>query len=180
MIPIEYPFSEGLSSMLFTTLPLISEKAGRLPLLRERVPLLSAIVASYQVLWLGAFPGLNHRERPAQVMADFWLENKGQEIQTAPLPFAGAFQLWSAIFTFSFPVAAKMALAIAGATGGTAVSPKPPGISEPCRKCRRSGVRSFNRMRTGWKSFGQQAQASTSPESHPRQRKCTLLLGISN
>jgi hypothetical protein len=30
-------------------------------------------------------------------------------------------------------VAAKMAFAIAGATGGTAVSPKPPGMSDPCR-----------------------------------------------
>jgi hypothetical protein len=83
---MEYPFSVGISSTLLTILPLTSGNPGRLRLLRERVPLLSAIVASYQVLWLGAFPGLTHRERPAQVMADFRLENKRQAIQTAPLP----------------------------------------------------------------------------------------------
>ena len=54
MIPIEYPFSEGMSSMPSTILPLISAKAFLVRFLRECVPLLLAIVASSQVLWLGA------------------------------------------------------------------------------------------------------------------------------
>jgi hypothetical protein len=74
MIPIEYPFSVGMSSTPSTIFPLISGK-GFLRFLWECVPLLLAIVASRKVLWLGAC----QRSRAGA-------SRKGVIAGTAPLP----------------------------------------------------------------------------------------------
>src|SRR5438270_3288932 len=77
MMPIEYPFSEGINSTPSTIFPLISGKAF-LRFLRERVTLLLAIVASHSGALVRAAFVLKHGRVPLHTYKHISGESKGK------------------------------------------------------------------------------------------------------